>query len=92
MDDRLDSARVFGEVVTGQLERVAADYQRIATRIREVATGVPDIGARRGIQRRDSTAVDLVEEVLRIVAADTPPLAALLSAAADYDRNVPTER
>jgi hypothetical protein len=92
MNDRLDPARVFGQVVTGQLERVADDYERISTRIREVAARVPDIGTRQGVQRRDSTAVDLVGEVLRIVAADTPTLAALLSAAADYDRHVPTDR
>lgn len=90
MNDRLDPARVFGQVVTGQLERVAADYERVAARIREVADRVPDIGTRRGFQ--DTTAVGLVGEVLRVVAADTPALAALLSAAADYDRHVPTDR
>lgn len=90
MNDRLDPARVFGQVVTGQLERVAAEYERIAARIREVAGRVPDIGTRRGLQ--DTTAVGLVEEVLRVIAADTPPLQPLLSVAADYDRNVPTER
>lgn len=86
---RLDPAFVFGEVLASQIRLLANEHDQLARKLQDLARDVYDIGKRRGLNT--TTAIGMVEDVLRelVRCSAQANLAALVKAAADYERNVP---
>lgn len=88
--DRLDPRRAFGDVLLARLTSLAVDYRELVEALERLTRSANDrIGTEEGARLRPTAATDIAAEVLQEIARWTPSTAALVRAAADYDRHVP---
>jgi hypothetical protein len=87
---RLDERTVFGNVLADQIRQIAAEHERLAWKLRDLAKLVPRIGEPSGLNT--ITATSITTELLQDVRSSAAQvnLSGVVQAAADYERHIPT--